>query len=178
MSKRNKRPVSLGAAVALSVFVSIVVAVAYFLVSLLFPNSPEVLLIEYVRGNQSLDMTRGVLYHNLWAQVSTQQMFVQMPLSMLAAGLVLGRRIGDEYGIRKLYSWAAGCGTFIFVASEVFYWGGILVQQNMRLLPGELAPEVILANILAFILWVGLYVCGADIGRRFYKTRTPRTATA
>jgi len=27
-------------------------------------------------------------------------------------------------------------------------------------------------------LWVGLYVCGADIGRRFHKAGTPRTAPA
>jgi hypothetical protein len=178
MSKRNKRPVSLGAAVVMSVVVSIVVATVYVLVSLAIPNSPETLLVQLVAGNESSALSSGLLYQNLWSQVFTQQMFIQMPLSMLAGGVALGWRLGEEFGVRKLYTWAAYCGIFIFVASNCFLWMGKLVNQGMHLNPGDVTSQLVIANIFAFILWVGLYVCGSDIGRRFHKTRTPRTATA
>jgi len=178
MSKRTKRPVSLGAAVALSVVVSIIVAIVYVLVSLAIPNSPESLLVQLVAGNESSELSSGLLYQNLWSQVFTQQMFIQMPLSMLAGGITLGLRLGESFGVRKLYSWAAYCGIFIFLASNCFLWLGKLVNQGMRLNAGDLTPQIAVAYLFAFLLWVGLYVCGADIGRRFFRTRPTSVATA
>lgn len=178
MSKRTKRPISIGGAVALSVAVSVGAGLAYMLISLAFPHSPELLLIQLMSGNESAEITSSPLYQSLWSQVFTQQIFIQMPISMLAGGIVLGRKLGDEYGLRKLYIWAAACGIFNFIAPNLFLWIGKLVNQNMHLNPGDVTSQLLVANLFAFLLWVGLYILGADIGRRFRKSGTPRTATA
>ena len=177
MSKKSKRPVSLGASVAGSIGFTILVAVIYLGIAVLIPTSAEARLVQYVLGNQSPTFG-GILWENLWGEISFQQMFYQMPLSMFFGGVLLGKWLGEEYGPRTLYKWAAGCGIGIFLASNIFLWGGKLISQNMHLSSADFTNQIILGNIFAFVLWVGLYLFGAEIGRRFHKQTDSRAVTA
>jgi hypothetical protein len=136
------------------------------------PNSPIHAWLDLNLYNASPNLASTRQYQDLISQIDVLELWLVSPLTMLAAGLVLGRIIGDDYGTKHLYQWALGISAFMIGTFLAFLWGNKLVHQGMRLTPWDLPPSLIVAQLIAFIFWVGMAVVGAEIGRRFHKSQT------
>jgi hypothetical protein len=141
------------------------------------PDNPARTWVELVTTSNSPTVASSQLYQSLVSQIDSLELFVVSPLAMLAGGIMLGTMMGEEYGVTHLYRWAAGCGAFLNIIALGFLWGNKLVSQGMRVSPGDITAQVVTAQLLALVFWIGMYVVGAEIGRRLHNFRT-RPATA
>jgi hypothetical protein len=178
MSKRNKRPVSLGAAVAMSLVAAVIAGVVFIVVASQIPNTSINLYINYVVGDRSPDPGTGVLFGALRERMGETLTFWASPISMFAGGIALGWRLGNEYGVRRLWTWAAICSAATNILGLVIVWALKLNAQSWHLNPTDITSSIVVEQIFALILWVGFYVGGAEVGRHFHKAATPRAATA
>lgn len=167
---------SLGAAAWVSIVWAVVAGLVLAAVLWFIPNNAFRAAYDLLFHDPSPTISRSDLYITLMNQVDQLSMFVVTPLSMLVGGIALGVTLGEEYGSTVLYRWAAGCGTFINLALLTFLWGNKLVAQGMHLAPGQVTPTFLSVQLLALIFWIGMYVVGAEIGRRFHKPRATAVA--
>lgn len=162
---------------SLSLSAWFVMGLVVFFVLWFIPNNPVRGFYELVSTDPSSTVASSPAYLGFESQLDTLELWVASPLSSLVGGIVLGLMMGVVYGEGKLYRWAGGCGLFVYFLCLAFLWGGKLQSQQMHFHPTDITAQSVVAQIFALVFWTGLYIGGAEVGRRLRNMRT-RPATA